>query len=97
MVADAPLALVNVVGLRTPLAPSAATAVPSVTGSKKASWSVTRGSVDGDRPLVADRVSVAAAEIRSSVVEVELIRPFQERACGGYAIVLAWAGHAKQA
>ena len=45
MVADAPAASVNVAGFRTPLVSSAATVVPSVTGSKNASCRVPSGAV----------------------------------------------------
>ena len=45
MVADAPLASVNPAGFSTPFALSAATAVPTVTGSKNASCSVPSGAV----------------------------------------------------
>ena len=45
MLVVAPLALVNHAGLSTPFAPSAATALPTVTGSKNASCSTPSGAV----------------------------------------------------
>ena len=45
MAAGAPLAPVKAAGFRTPLAASALTAAPTVTGSKNASWRVPAGAV----------------------------------------------------